>query len=261
MKEYHIRAFARGLHTLEVLSLHNGLTISEIGRMIKLPQPTVFRLLKTLQQSGYVTHNRLNKTFHVTSNIRRLAAGAQIEPWIRDIAGPIADRLCTEIVWPVFIARLERARSQIIWSTSSRSPVAKNRYSAGLTFPALQSASGLMLVSLLDREARDQLILACEESDPGSLKPFRSRRSLLAYLARIGKAKVHFYAPKQSDRSWLTVPIFDGAHAFAALTVEFHDVDYSDEKLRALYLPTMRAAASDISSRLTSRNQQAMHGH
>jgi DNA-binding transcriptional ArsR family regulator len=52
-----IRALLRGLQALSVLDPHDGLSVSEAARRAKLPRTTVYRILETLRQGGYVARD------------------------------------------------------------------------------------------------------------------------------------------------------------------------------------------------------------
>ncbi len=261
MKEYHVRAFARGLRILENINLHNGLTIAETANLTNLSRPTVLRLLRSLEHEGYVTRNPFSKTYHVTSRSRLLSHGHTQAAWISDIASPIMDKLSADIVWPVYLARLEGTKTVVIWSTSYQSRIAINRFSSGLVMPALATSSGLTYIANLNNDAAEETIHSCLEDDPDSLEQAGiDQRKLHGLLDKIQQEEFLYFTPNWIDREWLTVPTYFKNRIFAALSIEFHDVDYSLDHLKAEYLPKLRQAASRIGQGVSELDQEAAFG-
>jgi IclR family transcriptional regulator, mhp operon transcriptional activator len=54
MQSKPIRAFARGLAALEALNRSGSATALELARRSGVPRQTVYRLLRTLEDAGYV---------------------------------------------------------------------------------------------------------------------------------------------------------------------------------------------------------------
>jgi IclR family transcriptional regulator, mhp operon transcriptional activator len=49
-----IRSLMRGLDALTVLNLRDGATVSEVVQEVRLPRTTVYRILETLCDAGFV---------------------------------------------------------------------------------------------------------------------------------------------------------------------------------------------------------------
>ena len=57
-----VRALERGLTIIAILNRHNGLTVTQIGKLSNLPRPTAYRLLRTLESLGYILEMKEIKT-------------------------------------------------------------------------------------------------------------------------------------------------------------------------------------------------------
>jgi len=68
-----VRAFKRGLDILQEVNRSGGIRAGEIAWRLDLPRPTVYRLLETLEELGYVARSASDNRFRVT---RRAAAWA-----------------------------------------------------------------------------------------------------------------------------------------------------------------------------------------
>jgi IclR family mhp operon transcriptional activator len=101
-----IRALIRGLDALTVLNLRNGATVSEVAHEIHLPRTTVYRILETLCNAGFVFRDAADDRYRLTIRVRSLSDGFDDEAWVTQIAKPLIEDLGREIVWPVSIATM-----------------------------------------------------------------------------------------------------------------------------------------------------------
>ncbi len=137
-----IRALMRGLDALTFLNLRDGATVSEVAQEIRLPRTTVYRILETLCNAGFVFRDEADDRYRLTILVRALSDGFDDEAWVTQIAKPFIHDLCREIVWPVAIATLSGTTMLVRESTDHSSPLAIERYSAGFRAPLLATAAG-----------------------------------------------------------------------------------------------------------------------
>src|SRR5665213_1932340 len=93
-----IRALMRGLDALTFLNLRDGATVSEVAHEIRLPRTTVYRILETLCNAGYVFRDAVDDRYRLTILVRALSAGFADESWLTQIAKPLMMELCSDIV-------------------------------------------------------------------------------------------------------------------------------------------------------------------
>src|SRR5271154_6328477 len=137
-----IRALMRGLDALTVLNLRDGATVSEVAQEIRLPRTTVYRILETLCNAGFVFRDASDDRYRLTIMVRALSGGFDDEAWVTRIAKPLIEELGREIVWPVSIATLLGTTMIVRETTDHSTPLAIERYSAGYRAALLASATG-----------------------------------------------------------------------------------------------------------------------
>ena len=70
-----IRSFSRGLAVLSALNRHGSATALTLARESGVPRATVYRLLQTLQDEGYVGRRTADDWFHLRLKVRSLSEG------------------------------------------------------------------------------------------------------------------------------------------------------------------------------------------
>jgi len=244
-----IRALMRGLEALTILNLRDGATVSEVAHEIRLPRTTVYRILETLCLSGFAFRDSADERYRLTILVRALSGGFDDEAWVKQIAKPVINELCAEIVWPVSIATLSGTKMTLREATDHSSPLATERYSAGIQLPLLTSATGRVYLANCPPAQRDALIEILSRSNKEEDKPARDRADLLRALAAI---KAQGYATATRTRRLIEeftvsvpVPMND---RLAALTVRFVASAVPPKTGLERFLPKLRQCAAKISN-------------
>ena len=204
-----IRSFARGLDVLSALNRHGSATALTLARETGVPRATVYRLLQTLLESGYVGRGTADDRFHLRLKVRSLSEGFEDEQWIMAIAGPAVVELTRQISWPCDVATLD-VLSMIIHDTSHRiAPLSIDRNMVGQTMPLLGSASGLAYIAFAPKQERQNMraLLARSKNPHDALgrDPAQVSRLILATRRR-------GYGLRQGGQIWphtgsIAVPI------------------------------------------------------
>jgi IclR family transcriptional regulator, mhp operon transcriptional activator len=253
-----IRALMRGLDALTILNLRDGATVSEVAHEIRLPRTTVYRILETLCASGFAYRDTADERYRLTILVRRLSEGFDDEAWVSQVAKPLIERLCSEIVWPVSIATLSGTKMMLRETTDHSTPLAIERYSAGFQLPLLTSATGRVYLANCPPAQRDTLLEILGRSNKDEDKPARDRGDLLRALAEI---KAHGYATAMRTRRlveecMVSVPVPMGDR-LAALTVRFIASALPLKTGLERFLPKLRQCASKISTELLEQQAAA----
>ncbi|HEX4242856.1 MAG TPA: helix-turn-helix domain-containing protein [Steroidobacteraceae bacterium] len=259
-----IRALVRGLDALTVLNLRDGATVSEVAHEIRLPRTTVYRILETLCNAGFVYRDDADDRYRLTILVRGLSDGFDDEAWVTQIARPFINELCREIVWPVSIATLSGTGMLVRESTDHASPLAIERYSAGIRVPVLSSAGGRAYLAHCPRAQRDTLIGVLARSGTDDDRLARARPELERLLAEIAAAG---YAVVVRSRRLLeevnvSVPVLLEDRVLASLTVRFAASAVPQKSGIERFVPRLRHCAARISneffeSRAEARSQGA----
>jgi IclR family transcriptional regulator, mhp operon transcriptional activator len=254
-----IRALMRGLDALTVLNLRDGATVSEVAQEIRLPRTTVYRILETLCNAGFVFRDAADDRYRLTILVRGLSDGFDDEAWVTQIAKPFIYDLCREIVWPVSIATLSGTTMLVRESTDHSSPVATERYSAGIRAPLLTTASGRVYLANSPAAQRDTLIEILARSNKEDDKLARARTDLLRMLADI---KAAGYATVTRTRRLmeeisLSVPLLLHDRVLASLTVRFAASAVPLKSGLERFLPKLRQCAAKISTLFSEQQAEA----
>jgi len=90
-KRMTIDALDRGIDVLEVIAERDSVRLAELPELLSVSRATAFRVLKTLEERGYVEHVRSEHAYRLGSGSVILAARSQTSS-IVSLAGPaIAD--------------------------------------------------------------------------------------------------------------------------------------------------------------------------
>jgi IclR family mhp operon transcriptional activator len=254
-----IRALMRGLDALTVLNLRDGATVSEVAHEIRLPRTTVYRILETLCDAGFVFRDAADERYRLTIQVRVLSDGFDDEAWVTQIAKPIIQDLCREIVWPICVATLSGTTMLMRECTDHLSPLAIERYSAGFRVPLLTTASGRVYLAYSSAAQRDSLIEILARSNKEEDKPARARADLVRSLAEI---KTMGYATASRTRRLveevsLGVPISVDERVLASLTVRFASSAVPLKTGLERFLPKLRQCAARIGALFLEQQAEA----
>jgi IclR family transcriptional regulator, mhp operon transcriptional activator len=254
-----IRALMRGLDALTVLNLRDGATVSEVAHEIRLPRTTVYRILETLCNSGFVYRDSADERYRLTILVRGLSEGFDDETWVNQIARPMIYGLCAEIVWPVSIATLSGTKMMLREATDHATPLAIERYSAGFQLPLLNTAPGRAFLANCPPVQRDALIEILARSNKEEDKPARDRAELLRAL---GEIKLQGFATatrtrRLIDEYTISVPVPLNDRTLAALTVRFIASALPLKAGLERFLPKLRQCAAKISSIFLEQQAEA----
>jgi IclR family mhp operon transcriptional activator len=237
----------RGLEVLRVLNEESYATASTISRRTGLPRPTVYRLLHTLDQAGYVRTAGRKDTFRLTSQVRTLSDGFDDEAWVTEIAAPVIEALGERIVWPTDIATLDGDAMVVRQTTNRRSPLAINRETAGFRPPILKSSLGLAYIAFCPEREREMILARLASSDRPDSKLARDSVYVGRLLADVRARGYGFreggISPKTGS---IAVPVMHGKRVIASINIHYILSALSMQQVVETYLPAMREAAEEI---------------
>jgi IclR family transcriptional regulator, mhp operon transcriptional activator len=253
-----IRALMRGLDALTVLNMRDGATVSEVAQEIHLPRTTVYRILETLCDAGFVFRDGADDRYRLTIQVRALSDGFDDEAWVAQIAAPMIQDLSREIVWPIAVATLSGTTMLVRECTDHSSPLAVERHSAGLREPLLTTASGRVYLAYSAVPQREALIDILARSSKEEDKPARARAELTRLLAEIkaaGCATVTRTRRLMEEVS-LAVAIMLEDRVIASLTVRFASPAVPAKAGIERFLPKLRQCAAKIGTLYSEQHSE-----
>jgi IclR family mhp operon transcriptional activator len=191
-----VRGFARGLATLEALNRRGAATALELARDTGIPRPTIYRLLQTLLEEGYVARSPSDDRFKPRLKVRGLSDGFEDEQWISAVAAPAMQALTRRLHWPCDLMTLEGTHLVIRETTHRIAPYSIDRNMAGREIPLLESSAGLAyLAALPEDEARELIGLATAGLADGA-------RAALAAGRAVASARRRGHGLRQGGARW-----------------------------------------------------------
>jgi IclR family mhp operon transcriptional activator len=94
-----IASLRKGLKVLADIGQH-GANVASIARHTGINRTTIYRILATLEQDGYLNCSPTNHQFRPSPKVRLLSDGFTDVLWIAQIAAPVLMRLLHDTAWP-----------------------------------------------------------------------------------------------------------------------------------------------------------------
>jgi IclR family mhp operon transcriptional activator len=246
-----VRSLQRGLKVLRLISRHSGIKAGEIAEQIGLARPTVYRLLETLEEEGYVIRSASDNRFRVTQETLALGIGYDAANSISQVAGPVLVELSQRFIWPFDMSVCQTTHMVIQESTHPRSPLAVDRGVIGRRLPMLHTAAGRCYLAFCPPADRARVLQQIAQLG----NPEDSFDLAAPALQRmLGETTERGYATRYHERyipntSSIAVPIFSGQVLVGAMAVIWITKAMTLAEAVDQFLASMREAAQRISQR------------
>ena len=217
-----VRALERGLKLITLLNKYNGLTVTQIGKLSKLPRPTAYRLLRTLESMGYIFRDDRDKNYRLSSKVRSLSHGYDQEEWITKISRPIIIALCNKILWPIAVGTVSGANILIRDTTDDLSPYALNRLRGGFHISLINTASGMVYLAFCNEEKSSELLNYALKRCPDGFSSLGTNEAhFMESLSDIKRKGFACFPTKGQNHGVLAFPIIVDDNIFATLSMRF----------------------------------------
>jgi len=250
---FSVRSLERGLDILSLLNRHNGLTVTETAEQVKLPRPTAFRLLRTLERLGYIFRDEADKKYRLTGQVRSLSHGYDQEEWLPKIARPIMVEVCKKILWPMTMVTNMGLQMLVRDSTHDISPFAMWRHRGGFTIPLLHTAAGQVYLAFCTKDLRQALIDQALAEDAQALARHGvSMQSFQRTLERI--AADGYAALKVPDQNHcaVSVPVMVDGEIFSVMGVSFYPTAMTLKQAADTFAGPLRDASQRLGKALSA---------
>jgi IclR family mhp operon transcriptional activator len=216
-----IRALLRGLDALAALNVRDGASVSELVGAIRLPRTTVYRVLETLSEAGYVHRDEADDRYRLTPMVRGLCDSFDAEARLAAALEPAAAGLAGSLELAAGIATLSGTRMRL------REYAAPAQGWTTTYEPLATSAAGRAYLAQCPAAERERLVGALcrpRKGDPAAVP----RAELLAALQGI---EAQGYA---GDAECLCMALRAPAGRIAVLTVRTAAPQAGAERQRLL---------------------------
>lgn len=249
---YRIEALAKGLRVMSLFSsTRPRLRVKEIADLVRYPMPTVFRLVATLEEEGYLERTPDGA---VRPGIGALSLGfAALQGLdLVQTAEPLLRQLAEETGETVNLGVLDGDQVLVVARAQHRPTSLAANIRPGSRVPAVYSSMGKVLLSFLpDDEIAGRI---SETSFSGEWGP-KAVRSLSSLRRQLEAVRRDGYLVQEEEAipglSSLAAPIRElGGAAIAALNVAVPSTQYDRERLVAARRDPVLQVAQTISRRL-----------
>ncbi|PJG54037.1 transcriptional regulator [Bradyrhizobium forestalis] len=243
-----VRAFKRGLDVLQEVNRSGGIRAGDVARALDLPRPTVYRLLETLEELGYVARSASDDRFRVTRRALSLGDGYDPGVVICQAAAPYLTELSKTLVWPVDLSTYENAAMVVQETTHSRSPLSIDRGMIGKRLPMLRTSAGRAYLAACPARERDLIVNHLRRIDEADDRPFldegRFNRMIEETAARGYAIRSEGeYNPKTAS---IAVPIVRHGAVFGCISIIWIRSALGIEEAVAQFVSQLQETASAI---------------
>lgn len=161
-----IRALQRGLHIVEILSQRGQMTLADLRKASGLSNPTLLRVLLTLQDRGWVHRSIVEGRYELAHSLGNLLGEATRADPLAELAAPyLLELKGQQAGWPSDLCALKApGRIEIIESTRLRGPLALTRTAFGIHPSVVMSAHGRAILAFSSEEQINRHIEAIRKS-------------------------------------------------------------------------------------------------
>jgi IclR family mhp operon transcriptional activator len=235
-----IRPVARALTLLQALNRCPCSTLHQLHLSTGLPKPTVFRIIATLRNEGYVRAN--DGTYSLTAKVRSLSDGYTESDRLVEVSIPITIRVTRETNWPLAVGTLDGTQVLVRQSTMPYSRLSTVRTTLEHRHGLLHSALGNVYLAYMAPAARSALVaevLAEQDIDTTAAMFDEAVRHVLAcgYGIRL--------PARRGDSATIAVPILVAGELMAALSLTTFGAVLNGDSA-ASFLPLLLSTATEI---------------
>lgn len=176
-----VRALTRGLSILRHVNSVGEARPGEIAKALNIPRPSVYRLLQTLEEAGYVAFSASANLVRVTRLAASLGDGSALSSEICQSAAPILAEYSALLIWPLDLTIQHNASMVIQETTHGRSPLSIDRAMIGSHLPMMRTSAGRAYLTFCDQTQRDLILAHIRRLGDPADEPFLDPR----WLARM----------------------------------------------------------------------------
>ncbi|MGV3650454.1 MAG: helix-turn-helix domain-containing protein [Devosia sp.] len=249
--EDEVRAASRVLMVLQAMNREPHSTILSLHRATGLPKPTLVRLLKTLVANGFVSNDKRQSGYQITSLVTSLSSGFHGDPLVVEAGRAWAMELNARFKWPIAIAVFDKDAVIVRYSTVHDSPVSPFHATINMRLSLFTRALGRAFLASCS-DAQIEALLA-SPSTPGSQleeerdrDPEKVRRMVRTIRDRGFAMRDPNVEPRTSDT--IAVPIFGPGGVQASIGLTYFRTATNAFGSRDDFVFALRRAAEGITA-------------
>lgn len=248
------------MRVLEVLQQLGDASLHQLHRETGLDRATLLRVLRTFSRLGYVRRTLGSGRYRTSVRLQALGGPAPAAQTLAEVAAPVIDRLCHDLLWPSDVAIYHTGAAQIVETSRPRAPLQVNRVMLDLRVDLVHAALGQAILAYQDPAQRRHMLDAYARQRPSGaapLPPVQIARLLVATRARGYGIRFPGYfveaAGATVPMSAIAVPILGAnGNALGALNLVWAAGAGGLEDVIGRALGPLRAAAAQIAAAMAS---------
>lgn len=254
-----VRSVERALSILQELNLQPYTSIARLHARTGLPKPTLVRLLRTLEERGFVENDQRLGGYQVSAMVSTLSSGFHKEPMVVEAGRPWAIAVTRKHQWPVSISLLDRDAVVVRFSTVPDSSISPFHATVNMRLPLITRGMGLAYLAFTSQQEFELILDMLRSTDDPENALAHHPRELGRLVEQVRAAGYATRAPHVEPRNsnTIAVPILDGdSRVKASLGLTYFTSAFkSQEEACARYAPVLKAAAAEISQDLARLNR------
>ncbi|MBD8664724.1 helix-turn-helix domain-containing protein [Rhizobium sp. CFBP 8752] len=239
-----VESVLRAFDILRELNRSRVTSLKDLHAATGLPKATLVRLLKTLGEAGYVTNDRRQGGYQVTSNVKALSCGYHRDPLVIEAARPWSIEFTRKYQWPIAVATLEERNVIVRFSTIIDSPNSPFHGTINLRLDLLTRALGRAYLAFCPIAEREMLL------DLLDIHERVERQDALDMLGRVRRAGFSLRDLMSEPRSSNTIamPVMLDDKVLATVGVTYFNSAFSVEQAVAKFCEPLHELSLRIAS-------------
>ena len=244
-----VRSLERGLDLLRCIERKNAMTAGDLHRETLLPKPTLTRLLRTLEQKGFIWRSQSDACYRLSHQKHGSIQIPRTGERLAAVAGPVLDELCEAVRWPSDISVRNKTFMQLCETSRNRAYFALNRLEIGYRIHMLLSAPGRAYLAWCPEKERTSILTQLKK-DPGMgeiLEETRDRGYAIrdtAWGGDYSKSKNEY----DDGLGAIAVPILSGRKVLGCVNLVWIARLFNSDQIARKHADRLKVAALKISS-------------
>jgi IclR family mhp operon transcriptional activator len=251
-----INALRRGLDVLFAIERSSAATLAELHRQTSLPKATLLRILKTLQEAGWVERDELHGRYIRTPAAGESGPAVQWRASLSALAAPVRASLQRRIPWPTDLGVRDGNAMLILDTHRPVNGLAVNYRVLGFRPSMLMSSLGRCYLSFCSEPERSDILAELARSPYASdhiVRRPEAIRRMVALTRQQGYAS-RDASPMAADSperfGAIAVPVFCDKQVVACISCAWLSAVSNEKAIATAHLADLQAAARGIEERM-----------
>lgn len=249
-----LRTLDRGLDVLGYLNKVRIAAPQNIAKALKLPLPTVYRIIETLVHGGFVEKvDPDENVFRLTIAVRRLSGGMTCESLFVSVATPVLFKYRKELKWPSAVSTFEEGSMVVRESTDRFTPQSIGLRAVGRWIPMLSTPLGWAYLAFSGDEQRREILAHLRKSPAPENRMARDPHHINHVIRTVqadGYCASDEIAYKRCGS--IALPVLCGGRVFGCISTVWPSSLIAEQTAIARLLPVLRGAKAEIEHELAS---------